>query len=102
MKLIRSIAISIALASSLALAGCSGGDPSEDGIGEADIVDLGDLITDEADAAAAAAQIGDPATLRAEARRQAGIAREDVGAVFKFLREAAAGQPSHKGATPNG
>jgi hypothetical protein len=101
MKLVRSLAMCTALACSLALAGCSSGAPEEgDEITSDDVVDLGDLITQDPDAAAAAAQIGDPATLLAEGRREAGIARGDVGAVFDFLRKAAEGEPTRRGVNP--
>jgi hypothetical protein len=68
MRLLRSTLATLVLSSSLALAGC-GGEPEPapvvEEIAQDDVVDLGDLITQDPDAAAAAEMIGDPATLPA-------------------------------------
>jgi hypothetical protein len=105
MKLIRSFIASAAIACSLALAGCSGGDTgagADDEVTNEDVVDLGDLITADPDKAAAAAMVGDPATLLAEAKREAEVARGDVSAVFKFIHEVASGAPTKTGKTVKG
>jgi hypothetical protein len=86
----------------MALVACGGGDDKEPvdnatPVDSTDIADLGDLVTADTDKAAAAEQIGDPATLLAEGRAQAGKVRDDVAAVFNFLKEAAAGEPTLKG-----
>lgn len=100
MKLVRSLVVSTAIACSLALAGCSSDAADEGDVTAEDVVDLGDLIAKDTDAAAAAAQVGDPATLLAEAKKQGDLARGDVAAVFDFVRKAAEGEPTTKGATP--
>jgi hypothetical protein len=102
MKLIRSFALCAFVASSIGAFGCSSEGSDADAITDEDIVDLGDLVTADSDKAAAAEQIGDPATLLAEAKREAEVARGDVAAVFDFLRQAAEGEPTKRGKTPRG
>ncbi|MDI1428852.1 hypothetical protein [Polyangium sorediatum] len=108
MKWLRYTLSSLVLSSALALAGCGGGsaepdpDASVDPIAQDEIVDLGDLIQQDQDAAAAAEMIGDPATLLAEGQKQGDKARGDVAAVLSFIKEAAQGEPTRKGATADG
>ncbi len=100
MKLLRPTLAGLALSCTVALAACGGNDTNNeptDAITEADIVDLGDLLQQDPDAAAAAEMVGDPATLLAEGKRQADTARKDVAAVFDFIKQAAAGEPTAKG-----
>ncbi|MDI3289150.1 hypothetical protein [Polyangium sp. 15x6] len=107
MKWLRYTLSSLVLSSALALAGCGGGgnpepEPSADPIADEEIVDLGDLIQQDPDAAAAAEVIGDPATLLAEGKKQGDKARSDVAAVMSFIKEAAQGEPARKGVTADG
>jgi hypothetical protein len=106
MKLLRYTLASLVLSSSLALAGCGGGktddDPQADPITQDDLADIGDLITQDPDAAAAAEMIGDPATMLAEGKRQAEKARGDVAAAINFLKDATSGEPVMRGATADG
>jgi hypothetical protein len=106
MKLLRYTLTALVLSSSVALAGC-GGDPEPatppaEEIAQEDVVDLGDLITQDPDAAAAAEMIGDPATLLAEGRRQGDKARMDVAAVLSFVKDLAAGEPEMRGNNAEG
>lgn len=106
MKLLRSTLTMLAISSSMALAAC-GGDPepagpAADEITQEDVVDLGDLITQDADAAAAAEVIGDPATILKEAKKQGESARKDVAAVLDFVKQLTADAPVKKGARPDG
>lgn len=105
MKLLRSTFAALVLSSSVALVGC-GGDPepapAAEEITQDDVVDLGDLIVKDADPAAAAEKIGDPATLRAEADRQGEKARADVARVLGFVKDLAAGAPTSKGTRADG
>lgn len=107
MRLLRSTLATLVLSSSLALAGC-GGDtepgpaPAVEEIAQDDVVDLGDLITQDPDAAAAAEVLGDPATLLAEGKRQGEKARMDVAAVLSFVKQLAADGPVKKGANAAG
>ena len=106
MKLLRSTLALLVISSSMALAAC-GGDPepagpAADEITQDDVVDLGDLITQDADAAAAAEVIGDPATLLKEAKRQGESARMDVAAVLDFVKQLTAEAPARKGARADG
>src|SRR5262245_34390419 len=91
MKLLRYTLAALVLSSSVALAGCGGdpepGSPPVEEIAQEDVVDLGDLITQDPDLAAAAEMIGDPATLLAEGRRQGEKARMDVAAVLGFVKD---------------
>ncbi|MBK9266944.1 MAG: hypothetical protein IPM54_45115 [Polyangiaceae bacterium] len=105
MKLLQNTLAALVLSLPLALVGCGGNPepaPAGEEITQDDVVDLGDLITQDPDAAAAAEMIGDPATLLAEGRRQGDKARMDVAAVLGFVKELAAGEPSRKGARPDG
>jgi hypothetical protein len=102
MKLLRSTLACLVLSCSIGLAACGGDDTNNnngpsDEITGADIVDLGDLLQQDLDAAAAAEMVGDPATLLAEGKRQADVARKDVAAVLDFIKQATAGEPSAKG-----
>jgi hypothetical protein len=105
MKLLRYTLTTLVLSSSLALVAC-GGDPEPspvaDEIAQEDVVDLGDLITQDPDLAAAAEVIGEPATLLAEGRRQGEKARSDVAAVLSFVKQLAADGPVKKGAKADG
>lgn len=67
-----------------------------------DIVDLDDLLTQEMEATAAAAQVGDPAQLLAIAQDEAEAARTHVTAVFDHLRYVTEGGPVETGTTPRG
>jgi len=67
-----------------------------------DIVDLGDLIEQEAAAESAAAQVGDPAQLLGIAQDEAEAARTHVAAVFHRMRQATEGEPTHAGIGPDG
>lgn len=108
MKLLRHTLSSLVLSSALALAGCGGGtepdpeQPSAAPIADEEIVDLGDLVTQDPDAAAAAEMIGDPATMLAEGKNQGEKVRADVAAVLNFIKEAAQGEATKKGVTPDG
>lgn len=105
MKLLRYTLAALVLSSSVALAGCGGEpepNPAGDEITQEDIVNLGDLITQDQDAAAAAEVIGDPATLLAEGQRQGEKARMDVAAILDFVRKLAADAPALKGARADG
>jgi hypothetical protein len=105
MKLLRPTLAGLVLSCTVALAACGGNDTNsepQDEITDADIVDLGDLLLQDQDAAAAAEMIGDPATLLAEGKRQADNARQDVAAVFDFIKQASAGEPAMKGVTTGG
>ena len=106
MKLLRYTLACLALSSSLVIAGCGGDDktpaPAADPITQDDVVDLGDLITQDPDLAAAAEMIGDPATLLAEGRKQGEKARADVAAVMSFIKQVAVGEPTKTGETPRG
>ena len=62
-----------------------------------DTPDLGDLIQPDGDAAAAAAQVGDPATLLAMAIDQAEHVRGDVFGILKFLHDATDRDPDAHG-----
>ncbi len=105
MKLLRYTLATLILSSSMALAAC-GGDPepspAADEIATEDVVDLGDLITQDSDVAAAAEMIGDPATMLAEGRRQGEKARMDVAAVLGFVKQLTADAPAKKGARADG
>ena len=89
----------------LASVGC-GGDPEPapavEEIAQEDVVELGDLLTPDSDAAAAAEVIGDPAVLLAEAKKQGEKARMDVAAVLDFVKQLAAGEATKKGVKPDG
>ncbi|MDI1443400.1 hypothetical protein [Polyangium sp. 6x1] len=105
MKWLRYTLSSLVLSSALALAGCGGNsepEPSADPIADDEIVDLGDLIQQDQDAAAAAEVVGDPATLLAEGKKQGDKVRSDVAAVMSFIKEAAQGEPARKGVTADG
>jgi len=107
MKLLRYTLSSLVLSSAMVLAACGGTDDpdpnaSVEEITQDDVVDLGDLITQDPDMAAAAEMIGDPAILLAEGKRQGERARMDVAAVLGMLKEAAGGEPTRKGVTPDG
>lgn len=105
MKLLRYTLTALVLSSSVALAGCGGEpdqNPAVEEIAQEDVVDLGDLITQDQDAAAAAEMVGDPATLLAEGKRQGEKARMDVAAVLDFVRQLASEAPALKGARPDG
>lgn len=106
MKLLRSTLATLVLSTSVALMGC-GGDPDPVGptteeITQDDVVDLGDLITQDPDATAAAEMIGDPAILLKEARRQGEGARMDVAAILDFIKQLSADAPARKGARADG
>lgn len=106
MKLLRSTLAMLVISSSMVLGGC-GGDPEPAGpaaeeISQEDVVDLGDLITQDKDAAAAAEVIGDPASLLKEAKRQGENARMDVAAVLDFIKQLTADAPASKGARADG
>ncbi len=105
MKMLRYTLAALVLSSSVPLAGC-GGDPepspAADEIALEDVMDLGDLITQDPDAAAAAEVIGDPATLLAEGKRQGEKARLDVAAALGFVKDVVTGQPVEKGTTADG
>lgn len=104
MKLLRYTLTTLILSSSIALAAC-GGDPEPapaDEISQEDVVDLGDLITQDQDAAAAAEVIGEPATLLAEGKKQGEKARMDVAAVLSFVKQLTADGPVKKGAKADG
>jgi hypothetical protein len=106
MKLLRPTLAGVLFACTVALAACGGNDTNNNGpqdeITDEDIVDLGDLIQQAPDAAAAAEMVGEPATILAEGKRQAEIARTDVAAAFSFIKQAAEGAPTTKGVTPAG
>lgn len=105
MKLLRYSLAALVLSSSVALAGCGGDpepNPAADEIAQEDVVDLGDLITQDQDAAAAAEMIGDPAILLGEAKKQGEKARSDVARILGFVRQLAADAPALKGAKPDG
>ncbi len=106
MKLLRSTLATLVLSTSVALMGC-GGEPEPVGttteeITQDDVVALGDLITQDPDAAAAAEMIGDPAVLLREAKRQDEDVRKDVAAVLDFIRQLSADAPARKGARADG
>ena len=107
MKWLRFTLSSLVLSSALVVAGCGGGgnpepDFTADPIADEEIVDLGDLITPDPDAAAAAEVIGDAATMLAEGKKQGEKVRSDVAAVLQFIKEAAQGEPTKKGVTAKG
>jgi hypothetical protein len=77
-------------------------DATVDPITNDDLADVGDLITQDPDMAAAAEVIGDPATLLGEGRRQAEKARADVAAAISFFRDVSSGEAVKRGATPDG
>lgn len=100
MKLLRPTLAGLVFSCTVALVACGGNDANNepsDEISDADIVELGDLLQQDPDAAAAAEMVGDPATLLAEGKRQAEVARKDVAAVFDFIKQATAGAPTAKG-----
>ncbi len=105
MKTLRYALATLALSASIAVVGC-GGDPDSNSAGDEitqeDVVDLGDLIIQDQDSAAAAEMIGSPATLLAEGRKQGEKARMDVAAVLGFVRQLAADGPARKGARADG
>jgi hypothetical protein len=105
MKLLRTTLTALVLSTSVALAGC-GGDPEPapavEEITQDDVVDLGDLIAQDLDPAAAAEMVGDPATMLAEAKRQGEKARTDVVRVLGFVKELGTGEPTRKGARADG
>ena len=105
MKKLHYALATLVLSASMAMAGC-GGEPDTnsgtDEITQEDVVDLGDLITQDQDAAAAAEVVGDPAALLGEGQRQGEKARADVAAVLNFVKQLAADGPVKKGAKPDG
>jgi len=104
MKLLRYTLAMLVLSSSVALAGC-GGDPEPAPaaeIAQDDVVDLGDLITQDPDAAAAATVVGDPAIMLESAKLQGKNALMDVAAVLSFVKQLAADAPAKKGARADG
>ncbi len=105
MKLLRYTLATLVLSSSMALAACGGEpepSPAADEIAQEDVVELGDLITQDPDAAAAAEVIGDPAALLAEGKKQGEKARSDVAAVLSFVKQLTADAPVRKGARADG
>ena len=105
MKLLRYTLATLVLSSSMALAACGGEpepSPAADEIAQEDVVELGDLITQDQDAASAAEMIGDPATLLAEGKKQGEKARMDVASVLSFVKQLAADGPVKKGAKADG
>src|SRR5688500_5915507 len=80
----------------LALAGCSSSDDPSDVVTEEDIIALDALIDADADAAAAAGQVGEPAELLAEARREADKVRADLAAVHDLWKQVAKGAPGSR------
>jgi hypothetical protein len=97
-KLTMPLAILAAVA---ALTAC-GGQPSADAVTSDDVPDLTDLTQADADGSAAAAQVGDPATLLAAAEKEGEQVRGDVGGVLKFIKEATSRAPDAHGENVQG
>ncbi len=106
MKMLRYTLATLVLSTSVGLVACGGAEPDPDPavqeIAQEDVVELGDLITQDPDASAAAEMTGDPAIMLAEAKKQGEKARGDVAAVLGFVKQLAAEAPVMKGAKADG